>query len=175
MAKVLFRGASVTAAHAIPKEGARVLRVKVQADYTDALREELSELEWAELPETSPSMALLGGLLGMDTVTLAPPSKGPAFTINAISAQKFEAVRIREEGKDSTTVVIRFEILCTCPQAGAIIDSWLCTYGDAKSALTALYNSVKKPDGEETTDDRQQPLIAEEPPKGRRTKVEDVN
>jgi hypothetical protein len=179
MPTVLFRGAKLKHFHGVIHEGVRLCRAKFEADYTDKLREDVG-LDWKALPDTSDKMNLRGSLLGCENfIMTAGGGLSHEINVAAVSAQKFEAVRVKQKDKEATVDVIRFEILCNDSTCVQLIDAYAMEAGEVAGTLKLKYSESKGKGKKGNTDQMSLVPPAEEgvtdedvkEPKKRRTKA----
>lgn len=160
MPTITFRGAFIRYVDMRyePKSKAVYLKLNMTAAYSKPVREELN---WAELPETSPDMGLDGDFTATEFTMIPNGLDASAFNLDATSMESFSVHRVTSKtDKEKTEEELRFLIVTPDKHAAGKLAKYLDVVGVGLAQLKVKYNAQSAIENEAS--DQQEKLISEE-------------
>ena len=161
MPKLLFRGAHIRFVDVRYDQNSKTTYTKINftASFSEPVRE---AMEWGEPPAGFAS-AKLDGDFNATHLILTPNGKElkqHELQINAKEIGNFELVRVANDGGDSTSNELRFQVVTADPEAAAKLSEYIAVIGRGEGQLRVNYEAQSELEME--AEETQERLISEE-------------
>lgn len=161
MPKLIFRAAVIRFVDLRYDEKSKTTYTKI--NFTAAFSEPVREaMEWGEPPAGFAS-AKLDGEFTASHLILTPNGrelKASELQINAKEIGNFELVRVNNDGGDSTSNELRFQVITPDPEAAAKLSEYISVVGKGEAQLRVNYEAQSELEME--AEETQEKLISDE-------------